>query len=129
MDIYELLTQPLPTEDIQHQELRQAIAQAESLGVVIARKLQSLDHSLAAAKAAYSVALSGAMEAHSGQKVAITAAKAEAATAAQLEQIQKAEADIRYYKQIQRLIENRCSVGQSFLSNMTAQVKSQINLR
>ena len=61
-------------------------------------------------------------------KVAAMEARARADTATQREKMEELEAEIRNLKRLNSIIENRCSVGQSFLSNISAMIRAGINL-
>lgn len=126
---YDILNQPLPSESHETEELRTAIAGAEALGYGVAIKIGEKSKQIAAIDrqitANYTKTL---LEQKKETKVAQAEAAANAAVMDLVMEKAEVDAELKYYKHVQHLIENRCSVGQSFLSNTTSQIKAGINL-
>ena len=128
MNQYDILNQELPSESHQTEELKQAIAGAEALGYGVAIKIGERSNKIAALQRQITAAYAKALIENKGEKVIIAEAAADDAVKdLELEKAQ-VEAELKYYKHVQHLIENRCSVGQSFLSNTTSQIKAGINV-
>ena len=125
---YSFLATPLPAESHKVEELRQAIAKAESFGYSVAREMEKLDQQLIKLETGLTIARMESMKKHSGEKVVVLEAKVQADVAEVVEKKAGLEADLKYLKHLQRLIENRCSVGQSLLANLTSQIKAGISL-
>lgn len=126
---YSFLALPLPAESHKVEELRQAIAKAESFGYSIAKEIEKLDQQLIKLETGLAIARMESMKKHSGEKVVVLEAKVQADVAEVVQKKASLEADLKYLKHLQRLIENRCSVGQSLLANLTSQIKAGINIQ
>lgn len=128
MNQYDILNQELPSESHDTESLKQAIAGAEALGYGVAIKIGERSNQIAALQRQITANYARALIENKGEKVIIAEAAADDAVKdLELEKAQ-VEAELKYYKHVQHLIENRCSVGQSFLSNTTSQIKAGINL-
>lgn len=128
MNQYDILNQELPAESHDTESLKQAIAGAEALGYGVAIKIGERSNQIAALQRQITANYARALIENKGEKVIIAEAAADDAVKdLELEKAQ-VEAELKYYKHVQHLIENRCSVGQSFLSNTTSQIKAGINL-
>lgn len=123
---YSELSIQLPTDNAV--ELMELIARSEVLGDQVAREIKEEELSLSYHEALLAEKWEQAINEHSKEKVAVMQARAEAAVASINRDIANTTARIKYLKSVNKLIESRCSVGQSFLSNMTAMVKAGINL-
>lgn len=128
MNQYDILKEELPSESHDTESLKQAIAGAEALGYGVAIKIGERSNQIAALQRQITANYARALIENKGEKVIIAEAAADDAVKdLELEKAQ-VEAELKYYKHVQHLIENRCSVGQSFLSNTTSQIKAGINL-
>ena len=128
MNQYDILKQELPSESHETELLKQAIAGAEALGYGVAIKIGEHSKQIAALDRQITANYAKALIENKGEKVIIAEAAAnDAVKDLELEKAQT-KAELQYYKHVQHLIENRCSVGQSFLSNTTSQIKAGINL-
>lgn len=129
MSKYDILNTPLPSESHDTEQLRSAIAEAEALGYGVAVNIGAISKQIAemdkAITAQYTKTL---LEQKKEVKVAQAEAAADDAVKDLVEERAVLDANLKYYKHVQHLIENRCSVGQSFLSNTTSQIKAGINL-
>lgn len=129
MNKYDILNQPLPSESHESEELKTAIAGAEALGYGVAIKIGARAKEIARIdKAITSLYTTTLLAQKKELKVSQAEAAADSAVADLVEEKALLEAEVKYYKHVQHLIENRCSVGQSFLSNTTSQIKAGINL-
>ena len=79
-------------------------------------EIASLNEGLRVAKAA-------GLEGLTGTQMEKTA-KLEASLAENLHKIEQKEAEMKYWRSIGKLIENKISLGQSILANITSQVRS-----
>ena len=129
MSSYDILNEPLPSESHETEQLRIAIAEAEALGYRVAIKIGEKSKEIAALERQITTNYTRALIEAKKEKVDIAKAMAEDAVK-DLEMTKaEAEAELKFYKHVQGLVENRCSVGQSFLSNTTSQIKAGINLQ
>ena len=128
MNQYDILNQPLPAESHETEELKTAIAGAEALGYGVAIKVGEKGKQIASLERQITAEYARALIDNKGEKVIIAEAAADDAVKDLVLEKAQAEAELKYYKHVQHLIENRCSVGQSFLSNTTSQIKAGINL-
>lgn len=102
------LNKELPTRKGHEHEVRDLMAFAESYGATIATQLKALSAKLAEDEnKAYGEVRKKEEKLTADEKKAIVAAK-----------VAETEADLEYYKTLERLIKQRCSVGQSFLKTM-----------
>lgn len=124
---YSFLAKPMPAESHKIEELREAITTAESYGYSVARELEKLDQRLVKLDTTIAIARVEAMKKYHQDKVVIMEAKVQADMAELTQEKAKLEADVKYLKHLQRLIEGRCSVGQSLLANLTSQIKAGIS--
>lgn len=121
-DNYEVLKTPIPTDD--PLSIMKIASESEALSYQVATKLLSCENQLAAIEHRITVERMRTIVDNSGDKVAVSASKADAAVAALKEKADLLEASIKYYKYVGRLIESRCSLSQTFLANLTVQIKS-----
>lgn len=128
MSNYDILNQPLPSESHETELLKVAIAGAEALGYGVAIKIGERAKQIAALDRQITSNYARALIENKGEKVIIAEAAADDAVKDLVLEKVQTEAELKYYKHVQHLIENRCSVGQSFLSNTTSQIKAGINL-
>ena len=124
--VLELLAKQLPTDN--PVILMELIAESEAYGESVARELKQNEVSLAHYEAVLDREWRESMDANSKEKVAVAEARAKAATADTRQKVAEYAAEIKYLKNVGQIIENRCSVGQSFLSHSTAMIKAGINL-
>ena len=122
-----VLDVPLPSESHQTEELRKAIAEAEALGHQTAIAIGAKEKEIAALESEITDVRCKVTDENANKKVAIIDAAVDGATRELVHKRTVAQAELRYLKNLGGLIENRCSVGQSFLSNTTAQMKAGIN--
>lgn len=126
MEFRENLSKDLPTDN--PIELMKTIAEAEVHGDAVAILLFKAEHRLAELQYQYDVSYGESLSANSKEKVVVAEAKAKKDAAHIKKDMDATLAEIKYYKKVGALIENRCSVGQSFLSHSTAMIKAGINL-
>ena len=126
MEFRENLSKDLPTDN--PAELMKTIAEAEVHGDAVAILLFKAEQRLAELQYQYDVSYGESLSANSKEKVVVAEAKAKKDAAHIKKDIDATLAEIKYYKKVGALIENRCSVGQSFLSHSTAMIKAGINL-
>lgn len=125
---YNILNDPLPAESHETELLKIAVAGAEALGYGVAIKLGEKAKEIASLERQITTNYARALMENKGEKVIIAEAAADDAVKDLVLEKANVEAELKYYKHVQGLIENRCSVGQSFLSNTTSQIKAGINL-
>ena len=125
-DVHELLAKQLPTDN--PVALMELIAESESYGDTVAQELKKNEVGLAHYEAVLDREWQESMDANSKEKVAVAEARAKAATADTRQKVSEYTAEIKYLKKVGQIIENRCSVGQSFLSHSTAMIKASIGV-
>lgn len=123
---YEVLRTELPTDN--PVELMALIAESEVLGDRVASEIRTAELSLSSLNNHLSTASAEAAEKYRTEKVAVMELKIASDVSDIQQAIDELTAEIRYLKRVNSAIEARCSVGQSFLSNMTAMVRAGINL-
>lgn len=128
MNKYDILSTPLPSESHQGEELREAVAHAEALGYGVAIEIGVKEKAIADKDKAITVKRLQSMADNEGKKVAVLEALADDAVKDEVYGRAVLQAELKYLKHVQGLIETRCSVGQSFLSNTTSQIKAGIQL-
>lgn len=126
MDIHELLALPLPSDNAV--ELMDLISESEAWGDRVASWIKTAEVQLSKEKSMFDIMWDNSIAQNSKMKVAAMEARARADTATQREKMEELEAEIRNLKRLNSIIENRCSVGQSFLSNISAMIRAGINL-
>lgn len=126
MDIHELLALPLPSDNAV--ELMELISESEAWGDRVASWIKTAEVQLSKEKSMFDIMWDNSIAQNSKMKVAAMEARARADTATQREKMEELEAEIRNLKRLNSIIENRCSVGQSFLSNISAMIRAGINL-
>ena len=126
MDIHELLETPLPSDNAV--ELMELISESEAWGDRIASRMKTAEVQLSRERSMFDIMWDNSIAQNSKMKVAAMEARARADTATQREKVEELEAEIRHLKRLNSIIENRCSVGQSFLSNISAMIRAGINL-
>ena len=124
--VRELLAKELPTDN--PVALMEMIAESEAWGDSIAMRLKKTEVLLASEEANIDKQWQESMDANAKEKVAVAEARAKAATADSRQKAAEYAAEVKYLKKVGQIIENRCSVGQSFLSHSTALIKAGINL-
>lgn len=126
---YTILNIALPSESHDSEQLREAISKAEALGYMVAVNIKNISDQIADVEKQITVEHTRALLAQGRDvKVAQAAAAADLAVKDLVHQKMLLESQLKYEKHVQHLVENRCSVGQSFLSNTTSQIKAGINL-
>lgn len=128
MSAYDILNTPLPSESHEIEELKTAVAGAEALGYGVAIKIGERSKQIADLDRQITANYTRALIENKAEKVIVSTALADDAVKDLVLEKVKVEAELKYYKHVQNLIENRCSVGQSFLANTTSQIKAGINL-
>lgn len=126
MDIHELLALPLPSDNAV--ELMDLISESEAWGDRVASWIKTAEVQLSKEKSMFDIMWDNSIAKNSKMKVAAMESRARADTATQREKMEELEAEIRNLKRLNSIIENRCSVGQSFLSNISAMIRAGINL-
>lgn len=126
MDIHELLETPLPSDNAV--ELMELISESEAWGDRVASWIKTAEVKLSRERSMFDIMWDNSIAQNSKMKVAAMEARARADTATQREKMEELEAEIRNLKRLNSIIENRCSVGQSFLSNISAMIRAGINL-
>lgn len=126
MDIHELLETPLPSDNAV--ELMELISESEAWGDRVASWIKTAEVQLSKEKSMFDIMWDNSIAQNSKMKVAAMESRARADTATQREKMEELEAEIRNLKRLNSIIENRCSVGQSFLSNISAMIRAGINL-
>ena len=126
MDIHELLETPLPSDNAV--ELMDLISESEAWGDRVASWIKTAEIQLSKERSMFDIMWDNSIAKNSKMKVAAMEARARADTATQREKMEELEAEIRNLKRLNSIIENRCSVGQSFLSNISAMIRAGINL-
>lgn len=126
MDIHELLAKPLPSDDAVG--LMDLISESEAWGDRVASWIKTAEVQLSKEKSMFDIMWDNSIAQNSKMKVAAMESRARADTATQREAVEELEAEIRNLKRLNSIIENRCSVGQSFLSNISAMIRAGINL-
>lgn len=126
MDIHELLETPLPSDNAV--ELMELISESEAWGDRVASWIKTAEIQLSKERSMFDIMWDNSIAQNSKMKVAAMEARARADTATQREKMEELEAEIRNLKRLNSIIENRCSVGQSFLSNISAMIRAGINL-
>lgn len=126
MDIHELLALPLPSDNAV--ELMDLISESEAWGDRVASWIKTAEIQLSKEKSMFDIMWDNSIAQNSKMKVAAMESRARADTATQREKVEELEAEIRNLKRLNSIIENRCSVGQSFLSNISAMIRAGINL-
>lgn len=126
MDIHELLALPLPSDNAV--ELMDLISESEAWGDRVASWIKTAEVQLSKEKSMFDIMWDNSIAQNSKMKVAAMESRARADTATQREKMEELEAEIRNLKRLNSIIENRCSVGQSFLSNISAMIRAGINL-
>lgn len=126
MDIHELLETPLPSDNAV--ELMELISESEAWGDRVASWIKTAEVQLSRERSMFDIMWDNSIAQNSKMKVAAMEARARADTATQREKMEELEAEIRNLKRLNSIIENRCSVGQSFLSNISAMIRAGINL-
>ena len=126
MDIHELLETPLPSDNAV--ELMDLISESEAWGDRVASWIKTAEVQLSKEKSMFDIMWDNSIAQNSKMKVAAMESRARADTATQREKMEELEAEIRNLKRLNSIIENRCSVGQSFLSNISAMIRAGINL-
>ncbi len=126
MDIHELLALPLPSDNAV--ELMDLISESEAWGDRVASWIKTAEVQLSKEKSMFDIMWDNSIAQNSKMKVAAMESRARADTATQREVLEQLEAEIRNLKRLNSIIENRCSVGQSFLSNISAMIRAGINL-
>lgn len=126
MDIHELLALPLPSDNAV--ELMDLISESEAWGDRVASWIKTAEVQLSKERSMFDIMWDNSIAQNSKMKVAAMEARARADTATQREKMEELEAEIRNLKRLNSIIENRCSVGQSFLSNISAMIRAGINL-
>ena len=121
---YEILSEELPTDN--PVVLMDMIAQSEALGDQVARDMQAKEYDLAKIRQVFDLLKADTIIEYKHEKVAVIEARVMAATAEDMARAAEIEADIKYLKRVSSMIERRCSLGQSFLSHLTAQLKAGI---
>lgn len=125
-DNYSFLDHPLETTE--PQVLMQQITFAEAHSHEAMRKLSQLEHLRAELEEEKSVAWAKAIEEYKAMKVDVMKAKALGDIAGLNSEIEKVDSKITYYKTLVKVIDRRCSLGQSIIANITSQIKAGINL-
>ena len=123
-DDYSILSIPLPVDD--QAGIMSAVASCEALSYGISDKIRTAEERIASLEHSYTVKWMSSMVSSPGDKVAISEARAKSATADIANEIAVLAAEVKYLKHVGKIIETRCSVGQSILSNYTAQIKAGI---
>ena len=123
-DDYSILSTPLPVDD--QVGIMSAVASCEALSYGISEKIRRAEERIASLEHSYTVKWMSSMVSSPGDKVAISEARAKSATADIANEIAILAAEVKYLKHVGKIIETRCSVGQSILSNYTAQIKAGI---
>ena len=126
MDIHELLETPLPSDNAV--ELMELISESEAWGDRVASWIKTAEVKLSRERSMFDIMWDNSIAQNSKMKVAAMESRARADTATQRERMEELEAEIRNLKRLNSIIENRCSVGQSFLSNISAMIRAGINL-
>ena len=126
MDIHELLETPLPSDNAV--ELMELISESEAWGDRVASWIKTAEVKLSKERSMFDIMWDNSIAQNSKMKVAAMESRARADTATQRERMEELEAEIRNLKRLNSIIENRCSVGQSFLSNISAMIRAGINL-
>lgn len=126
MDIHELLETPLPSDNAV--ELMELVSESEAWGDRVASWIKTAEIQLSKERSMFDIMWDNSIAQNSKMKVAAMEARARADTATQREKMEELEAEIRNLKRLNSIIENRCSVGQSFLSNISAMIRAGINL-
>ena len=126
MDIHELLETPLPSDNAV--ELMELISESEAWGDRVASWIKTAEIQLSKERSMFDIMWDNSIAQNSKMKVAAMESRARADTATQRERMEELEAEIRNLKRLNSIIENRCSVGQSFLSNISAMIRAGINL-
>ena len=126
MDIHELLETPLPSDNAV--ELMELISESEAWGDRVASWIKTAEVQLSRERSMFDIMWDNSIAQNSKMKVAAMESRARADTATQREKMEELEAEIRNLKRLNSIIENRCSVGQSFLSNISAMIRAGINL-
>ena len=121
---YAILSEELPTDN--PVVLMEMIARSEALGDQVARDLRESERNLARANELLSTERSDTILMHKAEKVAVIEAYVDIDVSEHVKVVSQIEADIKYLKRVSSMIERRCSLGQSFLSHMTAQLKAGI---
>ena len=123
-DDYSILSIPLPVDD--QVGIMSAVASCEALSYGISEKIRIAEERIASLEHSHTVKWMSSMVSSPGDKVAISEARAKSATADIANEIAILAAEVKYLKHVGKIIETRCSVGQSILSNYTAQIKAGI---
>lgn len=126
--IFDVLNDQLASESHDTEKLREQIASAESLGYTVAIRIGVLEKMIAASDRQITANRMMSLSQNNDKKVAVAEAVADDAVKDLVYTRAETEAELKYYKYVGKLIENRCSVGQSLLSNTTSQIKAGINL-
>lgn len=124
MKVYEILSKELPTDD--PVLLMEMLAQSEALGDQVARDLRECEIQLSKVSELIELRRSNAIVENKAEKVAVMEARASAEVSEFVSEASRIEADMKYLKRVSAIVERRCSMGQSFLSHITAQVKAGI---
>lgn len=123
---YDFLSEPLSPDN--PQELMKQIVTAEAMSYKATTKITLLEEKRAKLEAIKSAEWADTLSKYSKEKVEVMRAKAGKDINEITEKMAVLDSKIFYYKTIVKIIDRRCSIGQSIIANITSQIKAGINL-
>ena len=123
--IQEILSSPLSTDS--PETLYKESAMIESMAYMAVRQTAIFETKIAALNETLRVEKDKILPTLSGNQLEKTI-KIEAATSSLIKEIDEAEATMKYWKSVGKLIENKISLSQSILANITSQIKANLYL-
>ena len=108
--------------------LTEQISKAEAYSHVLVELLAISEHAIEQAQATLSKDKSSIIDKYKSEKNDVMNIKVEGDLAEQIKDMNNLRVEANKIKSIIKLIDRRCSIGQSMLSNITASIKAGINL-
>ena len=116
------LKTPIPIDS--PEQIMDCASRAEAIGISVAEQLRVRNEILSGLNKKRTLQYASALSEFAGEKVAVAQAKAAERVSDVDNEIAIEEAQIMYLKYVGNLVDRRCSLCQSFLSNMTAMAKA-----
>lgn len=123
---YSFLDIPLSPDN--PNELMEQLVEAESKAYYATTQITLLETTINKLEQERVAVWADAMNQHQDKKLDLMKAEAVKACAELQKSIDDIDAKITFFKQVVKLIDRRCSIGQSILANITSQIKAGINL-